>query len=1027
MSRLPSGGLIDRGTVLEFSFDGRSLRGYAGDTLAAALLANGVRLVGRSFKYHRPRGILTAGSEEPSALVELRSGARREPNTRATTIELFSGLTATSQNRFPSLRFDLAAVSGMLPPVFAAGFYYKTFMWPAKAWERFYEPAIRRAAGLGRASIEADPDRYEHAYLFCDVLVIGGGPAGIAAALAAARGGARVVLCEEDPWLGGRLLSDRETIGGAPAAAWLADAQQEMLGLAELRILRRTTVTSVYDHGAYLALERVADHKPVPAPGEPRQRVWHITAGAAVLAAGALERPLVFPGNDVPGVMLASAVRAYINRFAVCPGRRMVLATASDDGWRSVADAARAGIRVAAVVDRRGAPSAALQAIADEAGAAVFSGGQIAAAYGAPELHRVLIADAAGRRHMIEADLLAMSGGWNPTLHLSCHLGAKPVWDGGIAAFVPGVLPPGMRVAGAAGGHLTLAEALADGASLGAAAALDAGFATTRGSGGGGGACPAPGNDSAGADPNGADPNGGGRGAPGHAGAASVPEVPPEQVRQALVVDPPPGGKAFVDFQHDVTAADVVLAAREGFRPVELLKRYTTLGMATDQGKTANVNALAIMAALTGSSVAETGTTVYRPPYVPVAIGALAGTHRGHEFRPVRLTPAHAWAEHAGAVFTEAGWWLRAQYFPRPEDSGWLQAACREALAVRHAVGVCDVSTLGKIEVFGPEAGALLDRIYTNTMSTLPVGRARYGLMLREDGMVMDDGTVARLAADHFVLTTTTANAAGVLRHMEFCRQVLWPELDAELLDVTDQWAQFAIAGPRSRAVVEAIAAAGQDFSNAAFPHLAAGSIALTTGAEGRLFRVSFSGEAAFELAVPARDARAALEAILETRAAHGITPYGTEALAMLRVEKGHVGGGELNGQTTARDLGLERMLSRKKDFIGRVPALRPALMAPDRPSLVGLRPVEPATRFSIGAHLLEIGAAAEAGNDRGWISSAVFSPTLGHQIGLGFLAGGLANVGRRVRACDPLRNSDTEVEVVHPCFVDPQGDRLRG
>ena len=1002
MTRLPTGGLIDRATALPFTFDGRRYEGHPGDTLASALLANGVRLVGRSFKYHRPRGILTAGSEEPNALVELRTGERREPNTRATTAELFSGLTAVSQNRFPNLRYDLASVTGLLPPVFAAGFYYKTFMWPAKAWEKLYEPAIRMAAGLGRAGGVPDPDTYDHAHLFCDVLVIGGGPAGIAATLAAARTGARVVLCEEDPWLGGRLLSDREEIDGAPAAAWLADAQEELLGFPELRVLRRTTVTTVYDHGNYLALERIADHKAHPAPGEPRQRLWHIVARSAVLAAGALERPLVFPGNDVPGVMLASAVRSYINRFAVRPGQRMVLVTVSDDGWRTVADAVRAGIRVEAIVDPRGTPSPALRATADAAGARVFGGGHIDAAYGAPELHRVMIADVAGHRHLVTADLLAMAGGWNPTVHLSCHLGAKPTWDAGLAAFVPGTLPPALQVAGAASGRLTLAEALADGIRTGTEAADQAGFATH---------------------------------------ASPPPQTPPETVRQSLLVDPLPGGKAFVDFQHDVTAADVGLAAREGFRSVELLKRYTTLGMATDQGKTANVNALAIMAALTGASVADTGTTVYRPPYVPVAIGALAGPYRGRDFRPVRLTPAHPWAEQAGAVFTEAGLWMRAQYFPHPGDTGWLQAACREALAVRRAVGVCDVSTLGKIEVFGPDAGPLLDRLYTNTMSTLPVGRARYGLMLREDGFVMDDGTVARLAADHFVLTTTTANAAGILQHMEFCRQVLWPELDAELLDVADQWAQFAIAGPRSRAVVQAIAAAGQDFSNTAFPHLAAGTIRLTTGSsttgssttgsstigsEGRLFRVSYSGELAFELAVPARDAEHTLASILDAGAAHGIAPYGTEALAMLRVEKGHVGGGELNGQTTARDLGLERMLSRRKDFIGRVLAQRPALMAPERPSLVGVRPVDRSARFSSGAHFLELGAAADSANDLGWISSAVFSPTLGHQIGLGLLAGGLSNLGRHLRAYDPVRNANVAVEIVQPCFVDPQGERLR-
>ncbi|HTB42252.1 MAG TPA: sarcosine oxidase subunit alpha family protein [Acetobacteraceae bacterium] len=986
--RFTAGGLIDRGQPLPFRFDGRDLTGLQGDTLASALLANGVRLVGRSFKYHRPRGILTAGSEEPNALVELRDGARREPNTPATMIELFYGLQAQSQNHFPSLRFDLLAVNGVVAPLIKAGFYYKTFMWPAAFWERVYEPLIRRAAGLGRASGLPDPDTYERATLFCDVLVIGAGPAGLAAALAAGRRGARVVLCDEDFQPGGRLLAEDATVESQPGAAWAASAIAELATLPEVRILPRTTVFGAYDHGTYGALERVADHRAQPAsPHQPRQRCWHIIARRAVLAAGATERPLVFPGNDRPGVMLAGAVRAYLNRFAVAPGRDIVLATSGDEGWRTLADCLRHGLRVAAVVDRRADVAASLQALAARAGARVFAGGCVASVRGARGVRSVTVIDAAGTAHRVSADLLAMAGGWNPALALSTHLGGKPIWQASAAAFIPGDLPPRMLVAGAAGGKFGLAAALADGAQAGSAAAASCGFD---------GPPPPP-----------------------------LRAEPGEEAASALWL-PQPGGKGFVDFQHDVTADDVALAHREGFRSVEHLKRYTTLGMAGDQGRTANVNGLALMAALTGQSIEQTGTTRLRPPYTPVAIGALAGHDRGRDFRPTRLTPAHDWAVAQGAVFTEAGAWLRASHFPESGDADWLAAASCEALAVRQSVGVCDVSTLGKIEMAGPDCGSFLDRLYINTMSTLPVARARYGVMLREDGLVLDDGTVARLAQDRFVISTTTGNAAAVLSHMEFCHQVLWPELDLHFVSVTDRWAQFALAGPRARDVLAAVLDPGCDVSNAAFPFMAACTASVLHGVEARLFRISFSGELAYEIAVPAEHGDAVVRALIAAGETFGIRPYGTEAMAILRVEKGHPAGGELNGQTTARDLGLEHMMSRRKDYIGRVLAQRPALLAPDRLSLVGLRPADRTSRLRAGAHFIPLGAAATIAHDQGWVSSAAFSPTLGHWIGLGFLAGGMARAGDRVRAADPLRGEDVEVQVVAPCQVDPDGARLR-
>ncbi|HKG81624.1 MAG TPA: sarcosine oxidase subunit alpha family protein, partial [Beijerinckiaceae bacterium] len=904
--RLTSDGLVDRARPLRFSFDGRVMTGFAGDTLASALLANGVRLVGRSFKYHRPRGILSAGPEEPNALVELRAGARREPNTRATGIELYDGLEALSQNRWPSLAFDLSAVNSWFAPFIKAGFYYKTFMWPPSLWEKLYEPLIRRAAGLGRAAAADDPDHYEKAFAFCDVLVIGSGPAGLSAALAAGRAGARVILCEEDFALGGRLLSERQEIEGVEGHAWAARAVAELESLPEVRVMRRTSVFGAYDHGTYGAVERVSDHLAAPPEHEPRQRAWRIVAKRTVVAAGAIERPMVFAGNDRPGVMLAGAVRTYLNRFAVAPGRRAVVCTSGDDAWRTVTHLARAGVEVAAVVESRAAVDEAVAAQAK--GARVMLGAEVVGTRGFRSLAAVAVRDAAGRVERIACDLLAMSNGWNPTVHLTCHLGGKPAWDETIAAFVPSALPPGMAVAGAASGRLTLADALADGARLGGEAAAACGFE----------APPAP----------------------------ALSAAPEQSTSAPLWKAPVKPGKAFVDLQNDVTAADVTLAHREGFRPVEHLKRYTTLGMATDQGKTSNLPGLAMMAALTGTTIPEVGTTVFRPPYTPVAIGALAGHHRGREFRPTRLTPAHAWADEQVAVFVEAGAWLRAQYFPHAGERDWLSTVNREVATVRAAVGVCDVSTLGKIDIQGADAAEFLERVYVNGWKSLAVGRARYGLMLREDGFVMDDGTTSRLGEAHFLMTTTTANAAKVMQHLEFCHQVLWPELDLAMVSVSEQWAQFSIAGPRSRDVLRAVVDSAHDLSNDAFPHLAAGAVSVGGGIPARLFRISFSGELAYELAVPAAYGEAAIRALMAAGAPFGISPYGTEALSVLRIEKGHVAGAELNGQTTARDLGLQRMMSTKKDFIGRAMAERPALLDPDRPMLAGFKPVDRAERL---------------------------------------------------------------------------------
>ena len=985
--RLPRGGVVDQTKPLPFIFDGRKLVGYAGDTLASALLANGIRLVGRSFKYHRPRGIFSASSEEPNALVELRRGTRREPNTKATVIELFRGLEATSQNCWPSLTFDVLAANQLLSRFLAAGFYYKTFMWPASFWEKLYEPIIRRSAGLGRPPENADPDQYEKAFAFCDLLVIGSGPSGLMAALAAARSDARVILCDEDFQFGGRLMSERRSIDDMDGVDWVARIVAELKSFPEVLLMPRTTVVGAYDGGTYAALERVSDHFTVPPAHLPRQRFWRIVAKRTVIASGAIERPIAFGNNDRPGVMLASAVRTYANRFAVAAGRRIAVFTNNDDGWRTASDATVAGMEVAAIVDVRPVVGERLRKLAP-AGCKILVGAVVREVAGRGCVTGITV-QADNKTHSISIDGLAVSGGWNPALGLTSHLGTRPVWRDDISAFVPGgPLTCGMAVAGAVNGTFSLAGALAEGAEAGADAAEKLGFKKTR---------------------------------------LPVPRADDDSTEIApFWYVPQSHAKAFVDFQHDVTVDDIKLAVREGFRSVEHLKRYTTLGMGTEQGKIANVNGLAILAELTRRSIPQTGTTVFRPPYIPVAIGAFAGQHRERNFRPLRLTPSHAWAKEQGATFVETGLWLRAQWFSRQQDRDWRETVSREVSSVRAGVGICDVSTLGKIDIQGPDAGIFLDRVYTNTFSTLPVGKARYGLMLREDGIAMDDGTTSRIAENHYFMTTTTANAARIMQHLEFCSQVLWPSLDVQMVSVTEQWAQYSIAGPRARDTLRKIIDAEHDIANEAIPYLAVSELTVCGGIKARLFRISFSGELAYEISVPARYGDSIARALMAAGAPFGIVCYGTEALGVMRIEKGHPAGNELNGQTTARDLGLARMMSGKKDYIGRIMADRPGLRDPDRPTLVGLMPVNRVQPLHVGAHFVGLERPASGENDEGYMTSVAYSPTLGHSIGLGLLRHGPARFGERLRACDPVRGGDVEIEVCNPVFVDPEGVRLR-
>ncbi|MEM9032589.1 MAG: 2Fe-2S iron-sulfur cluster-binding protein, partial [Pseudomonadota bacterium] len=815
------GGRIDRGRTLKFQWNDRWLEGHPGDTLASALLANGVRLVGRSFKYHRPRGIFSAGAEEPNALVQLGRNAAQEPNTRATTVELFDRLFATSQNHRGSLEWDLMSVNDLMAPFFGAGFYYKTFMWPPKFWEKLYEPMIRASAGLGELSGKPDPDCYDHGFLHCDVLIIGGGPAGLAAARTAGRAGLRVILANEDFDLGGRLLSETFEVNGMPGDVWADQVHAELRDLDTVRVMPRTTVYGAFDHGIYGALERKTDHLGVRGD-KPRQVLWRIYAPRAILASGATERSIAFGNNDRPGIMLAGAVRTYVKRFGTAPGHRVAVFTNNDDGLRTAQDLRDSGLSVVAVADsRRG------DLITDTAG------------------RKALRAVSINGGPMIEVDCLAVSGGWSPNVHLTCHQRGRPEWRDEIAAFVPGrTRPPGMRVAGAANGSMTLSAALREGHALAADIAQEIG-------------------------------------APAKLEDAPSASDEPLGIGAFWHVSES-RSRAWVDLQNDVTVKDIKLSHQEGFRAVEHLKRYTTLGMATDQGKTANVLGLAILAEVSGKTIPETGTTIFRPPYTPVPIGAFAGRARGRDFRPYRLTPSHAWAEEQGATFVEAGMWLRAQWFARPGEAGWRDSVDREVRMTRQSVGICDVTTLGKIDIQGRDAAEFLNRVYANAFLKVPVGKVRYGLMLREDGVAYDDGTTARLSETHFVMTTTTANAVLVFRNLEFARQCLWPDLDVHLISATDAWAQFAVAGPNSRALLSQVVD-GLDLSNEAFPFMACAECTVFGGTPARLFRISFSGELAYEIAVPARYGDSMIRALMVKGKDFEAVPYGTEALGVMR------------------------------------------------------------------------------------------------------------------------------------------------
>ena len=993
-TRLSKGGrLIDRSKALEFAFNGKRLKGYQGDTLASALLGADQMLLGRSFKYHRPRGLVASGAEEPNALVGLGTGAKFEPNQRVTTTELFQGAEMASQNHWPSLEFDVGVVNNTVARMLPGGFYYKTFMQPRFAWKHVFEPVIRKSAGLGKAPTQGDADRYEQAYAFCDVLIAGGGIAGLQAALVAASGGARVIVMEQAAHWGGRAPVDGDVIDGMAAGDWVKKTLEALGKMENVTLRARCMVSGVYDHGYALAEERVADH--TPGDGRPKKRLWRIRATRIIAATGALERPLSFAGNDVPGVMLASAVRDYVVNWAVSPGDRTVVVTNNDDAYRTAIALKEAGLAVPVVLDARARADGLLPQKARAMGIRVETGKAIAKVKGAKRVTGVAVCMQAGEGAVLEeiaCDAVAMSGGWSPVVHLWSHCGGKLNWDAANAMFRPDATRPPtshdgeamVHAIGSANGHLQATAVLMD-AAQGAAAAA------------------------------------------GVASMAAAQAAPSEEAPIEAVWTMPQGAtialrsKMWLDYQNDVKVSDVQLAAREGYESVEHTKRYTTLGMATDQGKLSNINGLATLANALNAEIPQVGTTTFRPPYTPVTFGALAGESRGEIFQPLRKTPMHDWHGAHGAYFEPVGLWRRPYCFPRGGETHG-QAVEREINAVRGGVGLLDASTLGKILVKGPDAGRFLDMLYTNVMSNLGIGKCRYGLMCNENGFLSDDGVVIRIDEDTWLCHTTTGGADRIHGHMEDWLQCEWWDWQVYTANVTEEYAQIAVAGPKARKVLEKLG--GMDVSAEAMPFMTFADGTLG-GLPVRVHRISFSGELSYEIAVPASHGLALWEALIAAGQEFGVVPYGTEAMHVMRAEKGFIMmGDETDGTVVPQDLNLGWAISKKKaDYLGKRGQERSFLSSPDRWKLAGFETVDGSV-IPDGSYIVAPGKNANGqGNTQGRVTSTYYSPTLKRGIAMGLIKGGLSRMGETVEF-NTLSGKTVAAKVVDPVFYDKEGEK---
>jgi len=992
--RLDNIGYINRDKKISFTFNGKKYFGYEGDTLASALLANGIHLVGRSFKYHRPRGFFGAGVDEPNAKVQLYKGAKTEPNANATEVELVEGLIVKSQNCWPSVSFDFGAINNLFQKFFPAGFYYKTFMWPKSFWYKVYEPIIRKAAGLGVAPLKPDPDRYEHKYEYCDVLIAGSGPSGLASALAAAKNGARVILAEDKSRFGGSLLVDEVTIGNKKGKEWADEAISQLKSMPNVIVKNRSQVFGYYDHNMMVMFEKTRDHIENPNKFTPRQKLWYIRAKEIVISTGSLERPLIFGNNDRPGILLSSAAKEYLKVYGVLVGRKPIIFTNNDSAYDTAIEFKKNGINPLVVDTRTNSDSSVISEAKNLNIDIKFSHG-IANTKGHLKVNSATIgkfnSDKSSYENLeeVSCDCICVSGNWTPTVHLSSQSGNKLKFNETIDAFIPSQSRQKESTIGSANGSFTLKQALEDG--------FNKGFELSN----------------------------------KITNKNSKSTAPTSNERSYGEHDkfwcmPLPKNKhykRFVDFQNDVAVSDIELAVREGFRSIEHVKRYTTLGMATDQGKTSNLNGLQLVSNIEGKIVPEVGHTTFRPPYTAVTIGTIVGREVGKHYRPTRKSPMHEWHEKNNAVFVDAGLWLRPRYYKQDNES-LEEAAKREANNVRKNVGVCDVTSLGKIDIKGPDTAEFLNRIYTNAWMKLPVGKARYGVMLREDGIVFDDGTTTRISENHFHMTTTTAQAVNVLAHLEYYLQVVWPELNVNVLSTTEQWAGAALAGPNSRELLSKLFPE-TNILNEALPFMGYKESDLFD-VPARIFRISFSGELAYEINVESSYGTFMWEKIIEFGQEMNIEPYGTEALSTLRIEMGHVAGSELDGRTIPYDVSLEGMLSKKKDFIGKRSLTREAFLNPKREKVVGVIPLDKKTTIPEGSHLVKDGNASSPNPKLGHVSASCWSVEYNNPFSLAIIQDGKNRIGEKLYAVSPLNNKNIAVEIVSSHYVDPKGERAR-